>query len=104
MGMAIYQPNLDMHRVSPIAEAFCRLLIKQYRVNLFDQLVFQNADIVVHDKEKEVEMSYEVLTVKWFDLCMACSSGDLVKVCVCVRVRVCVRACLCVCVCVCVHA
>lgn len=80
MGLVIYQPNLNTHRVSPIAEAFCRQLVKTYRVNLFDQLVFQDKDIVVHEAERKVEESHESLTVKWFDLCMACGVGDFLKV------------------------
>jgi glutaminase len=80
MGLVVYQPSVSNARVSPIAEAFCRALVKAYRVNLFDQLVFQDKDIVVMEREAVVEESHEALTVKWFDLCMAASVGDHVKV------------------------
>jgi len=80
MGIVIHQPNLDTHSVSPLAEAFCRQLTKLYRINLFDQLVFQDKDIAVTEKERVVEETYEALTVKWFDLCMAAADGDVTKV------------------------
>lgn len=84
MGMVIYQPNLTKHRVSPIAEEFCRLLAKQYRVSLFDQLVYQQEDIIVSaSSSRKVVESREALTVMWFDLCVAASVGDIDKVCRC---------------------
>ena len=80
MGMVIYQPTLSASGVSPIAEAFCKQLVKAYRVNIFDQLVFQDKDIMVAEPDAHVEESYESLTVKWFDLCVAAGLGDVAKV------------------------
>ena len=81
MGVVVYQPAVSKDGVSPQAEAFFRQLTRRYRVNLFDQLVFQNKDISVKDvaRAKHAEAP-EVTALRWFDLCFACNSGDLATV------------------------
>jgi glutaminase len=81
MGMVIYQPSVNKDGLSPRAEAFCRQLTLNYRVNLFDQLVFRNEDIAVSQRTPmNVEESAETRALRWFELCFACSAGDTEKV------------------------
>jgi glutaminase len=81
MGIVIYQPSVNKDGLSPRAEAFCRQLTLNYRVNLFDQLVFRNEDIAVNQRTPaRVEESAETRALRWFELCFACSAGDAEKV------------------------
>ena len=66
-------------RVSWKAEAFCRHLVKQYRVNLLDHAVFQDKGIRVAGS-KDMAVDSDKLDVNFFRLGMAAMNGDVKQV------------------------
>ena len=80
MGLVLYDPSLNRHAVSPRAKSFCLNLIRTYRVNIFDQLVYEDRDIAVSSKEVEEDEDADAQlrrTALSFELCVAAGTGDL---------------------------
>ena len=69
-------------RVSSKSEAFCRQLVRQYRVNLLDHAVFQDKGIRVAGRDAPV-LDSDKSDVNFFRLGMAAMHGDakLVRCC-----------------------
>ena len=75
MGIVIYSPRVNAMGVPVRAIHFCEMLTKRYRINMFDQLVYRDAEVrnlPEPDKKKS-----STGTLMFFELCMACSSGNI---------------------------
>ena len=80
MGLVIYQPDLNKNNVSPKAEAFCRMLAKQFRVNIFDRFVSDKAGIGAMRKgvsSTTLPKHAHRMNANFFKLCMAVYDGNL---------------------------
>ena len=79
MGLVIYQPDLNKNNVSPKAEAFCRLLAQQFRINIFDRLVSDEADMAKSgvDMTSPHPKQSRRRNANFFKLCMAVNDGNV---------------------------
>ena len=82
MGIVIYSPRINEHQVSMRGIRFAEILTHKYRVNLFDQLVYQDHDINMEDEEfaTATESPEATSTVAFFELCTAAGLGDMIRV------------------------
>ena len=76
MGIGIYSPRLNALGVSPRAIKFCQLLTARYRVNIFDRLVYADADVAIAGAEPQ-RLRAAANPVLALQLCTAAGSGDV---------------------------
>lgn len=74
--------NPERQAVPPRALEFSRLLTKRYRINIFDQLVYQDNDIAIDQSAAtDAEAGRTVSqSAHFFDLCTAAGAGDAATV------------------------
>lgn len=85
MGMALYSPVVNNCGVSVRGFELLRCLTKQYRINLFDQLVFGDEEILIDEemarhgkKSSEADRVDELAkALAFFELCNAAGLGDI---------------------------
>ena len=87
MGIAIYAPTSDPCVSIPRrALKTMEILVKQYHLNLFDQLVYAESALTVQQHEEggprseARSLSSRDQTILFFELCMASVAGDVAKV------------------------